>query len=119
LLRRLIMNLLDNAIKHTPHGGSVSIACGHEDSQYTLRISDTGQGIPIELQPRIFERFFRADKVRARSESDGGGAGLGLSIGRWIAEAHHGRLELTHSGPMGSTFTVLLPISSKMAQPAR
>jgi two-component system OmpR family sensor kinase len=119
LLRRLIMNLLDNAIKHTPRGGSVSIACGYEDSQYALRITDTGQGIPIELQPRIFERFFRADKVRARSESDGGGAGLGLSIGRWIAEAHHGRLELTHSGPMGSTFTVLLPISSKAAQPAR
>ena len=119
LLRRLIMNLLDNAIKYTPRGGSVSIACRYEDSQYTLRISDTGQGIPTELQPRIFERFFRADKVRSRSESDGVGAGLGLSIGRWIAEAHHGRLELTHSGPKGSTFTVVLPVSSKTDQPAR
>ena len=117
LVRRMIMNLLDNAIKYTPIGGSVSIECRCEDSQYSLRVRDTGQGIPTELQPRVFERFFRADKVRSRSESDGGGAGLGLSICRWIAEAHDGRLELTHSDPMGSTFTVILPASSKIAQP--
>jgi len=75
-------------------------------------VSDTGEGIPSELQPRIFERFFRADKVRSRSESDGGGAGLGLSISRWIVQAHGGQLELTRSDKGGSTFTVLLPATA-------
>ena len=109
LLRRMILNLLDNAIKYTPEGGSVSVTCRRAGKEYALSITDTGGGIPADLQPRIFERFFRADKARSRSENDGGGAGLGLSISRWIAEAHHGRLELTHSNSAGSTFTAYLP----------
>lgn len=109
LLRRMILNLLDNAIKYTPEGGSVSVTCRRAGKEYALSITDTGGGIPADLQPRIFERFFRADKARSRTENDGGGAGLGLSISRWIAEAHHGRLELTHSNPAGSTFTAYLP----------
>jgi len=109
LLRRMILNLLDNAIKYTPEGGSVSVTCCRGGKEYALSITDTGGGIPADLQPRIFERFFRADKARSRTENDGGGAGLGLSISRWIAEAHHGRLELTHSNPAGSTFTAYLP----------
>jgi heavy metal sensor kinase len=111
LLRRMIMNLLDNAIKYTPPGGNVSVTWDVEDSQYRVTVSDTGRGIPSELQPRIFERFFRADEVRSRSDSDGGGAGLGLSISRWIVQAHGGRLELTRSDRTGSTFTVLLPVA--------
>ena len=114
LLRRMILNLIDNAIKYTGTGGEVSISCGEEASFYSVTIRDTGQGIPNELQPRIFERFFRADKVRSRLESDGGGAGLGLSISLWIAEVHGGRLELTRSDPSGSTFTIFLP---KVATP--
>ena len=76
-----------------------------------MSVTDTGPGIPREIQPRVFERFFRADKTRSRSERDSGGAGLGLSIARWIAEAHHGRLELTRSDSCGSTFTLYLPIA--------
>jgi len=109
LLRRMILNLLDNAIKYTPEGGSVSVSCRSVGNEYALRISDTGMGIPEELQPRIFERFFRADKARSRSETDGSGAGLGLSIALWIAQAHHGRLELTQSDSSGSIFTAFLP----------
>ena len=109
LLRRMILNLLDNAIKYTSEGGRVTVTCHRAGEEYVLSIADTGGGIPADLQPRIFERFFRADKARSRAESDGGGAGLGLSISRWIAEAHHGRLELTCSGSMGSTFTAFLP----------
>ena len=109
LLRRMILNLLDNAIKYTPEGGSVSVTCRRAGKEYALSITDTGGGIPADLQPRIFERFFRADKARSRTENDGGGAGLGLSISRWIAEAHHGRLQLTHSNSAGSTFTAYLP----------
>lgn len=109
LLRRMILNLLDNAIKYTAEGGRVTVTCGRSGEEYALSIMDTGGGIPTDLQPRIFERFFRADKARSRAENDGGGAGLGLSISRWIAEAHHGRLELTRSDSMGSTFTAYLP----------
>jgi heavy metal sensor kinase len=109
LLRRMLLNLLDNAIKHTPTAGSVAVKCTTREDQYVLSVADTGPGIPIELQPRIFERFFRADKARARGERDGG-AGLGLSISRWIAEIHQGRLELTSSQATGSTFTVYLPV---------
>ncbi len=109
LLRRMILNLLDNAIKYTPRGGSVSVACETGDGVSSLTVSDTGSGIPVELQPRIFERFFRADKARARSENNGAGAGLGLSISRWIAEAHHGRLELTRSDNSGSVFAFTMP----------
>jgi heavy metal sensor kinase len=108
LLRRMILNLLDNAIKYTPEGGRVTVACRRQGDEYTLSITDTGTGIPAELQPRIFERFFRADEARSRSHSDGGGAGLGLAISRWIAEAHQGRLELTRSDSTGSTFTASL-----------
>lgn len=111
LLRRMMMNLLDNAIKYTPPGGSVSMTCDVQDAEYRVTVSDTGLGIPSELQPRVFERFFRADKVRSRSESDGG-AGLGLSISRWIVQAHGGRLELTRSDKAGSTFTVVLPVAA-------
>jgi heavy metal sensor kinase len=109
LLRRMILNLLDNAIKYTPEGGRATVTCRRRGDEYVLSITDTGGGIPAELQPRIFERFFRADQARSRAENDGGGAGLGLSISRWIAEAHHGRLELTRSDSSGSTFTAYLP----------
>ncbi len=109
LLRRMILNLLDNAIKYTPEGGRVTVACRRDADDYAVSFTDTGAGIPAELQPRIFERFFRADKARSRSESDGGGAGLGLAISRWIAGAHHGRLELSRSDSTGSTFTAYLP----------
>jgi signal transduction histidine kinase len=85
------------------------VTCKRVGDEYVVGITDTGGGIPAELQPRIFERFFRADKARSRAENDGGGAGLGLSISRWIAEAHQGRLELTSSDSVGSTFTAYLP----------
>jgi signal transduction histidine kinase len=119
LLRRMILNLLDNAIKYTPDGGRVSVACRRAGDEYVLTIADSGTGIPADLQPRIFERFFRADKARSRSENDGGGAGLGLSISRWIAEAHRGRLELTCSDAQGSTFTAYLPAASEKGATTR
>src|SRR5204863_5900348 len=112
LLRRMLLNLLDNAIKYTPSFGRITVACRRSGQEYAVSIADTGIGIPAELGPRIFERFFRADKARSRSESDGGGAGLGLAISRWIAEAHQGRLELTCSDSTGSTFTAYLPLDS-------
>jgi two-component system, OmpR family, sensor kinase len=109
LLRRMILNLLDNAIKYTPAGGRVKVSCERSGAEYALSVTDSGPGIPKELQQRVFERFFRVDKARTRSKNDGGGAGLGLSIARWIAEAHHGRLILARSDSSGSMFSALLP----------
>jgi heavy metal sensor kinase len=112
LIGRMLLNLLDNAIKYSPPGSTVNLACSRLGDHYLLSVSDNGPGIPADLQPRIFERFFRADKARSRSEGDSGGAGLGLSIARWIAEVHHGRLELTRSDSSGTTFTAYLPEAS-------
>jgi len=110
-----MLNLLDNAIKYTPAGGMINVDCRLDGSSYVIRVSNTGPGIPAELQSRIFERFFRADKARSRAEGDTGGAGLGLSIARWIAEAHNGRLELTQSDSSGTTFTAYLPAPVRSA----
>ncbi len=109
LLARMLLNLLDNAIKYSPPDSVVVLSCRGEGEQYVVSVSDNGPGIPAELQPRIFERFFRADKARSRSDRETGGAGLGLSIARWIAEAHQGQLVLTHSDNSGSTFTATFP----------
>jgi len=109
LLGRMLLNLLDNAIKYSPRDTAVELSCTRASNHYLIRVADQGQGITPDLQPRIFERFFRADKSRARVETETGGAGLGLSIALWIAEAHNGRLELTRSDANGSVFTVTLP----------
>jgi two-component system, OmpR family, sensor kinase len=118
LLRRMILNLLDNAIKYTPAGGRVAVSCERSGNEYALKVTDSGPGIPGDLHQRVFERFFRADKARTRAENDGGGAGLGLSIARWIAEAHHGHLLLERSDSSGSTFTALLPAQVSVASAA-
>jgi len=113
LLRQMILNLLDNAIKHTPSGGSVRLSLEQHDSKYAITVADTGSGVPAESQPHIFRRFYRADKARSRSGAlDDGGAGLGLSIAQWIAEAHDGRLELARSDESGSAFIASFPLSS-------
>lgn len=106
LLRRLVMNLLDNAIRYTPPGGRVDAVLKTEGSQVRIRISDTGMGIGPEAVPHIFERFFRADKARSRQD---GGVGLGLAIVKWIAESHNGVVDLNTKPGAGTAFTVTLP----------
>jgi signal transduction histidine kinase len=106
LLRRLIMNLLDNAIKYTPAGGSVSVRLISEPDRVKFIVSDTGIGIPADAAPYIFERFYRADKARSRAD---GGSGLGLAIARWVAEAHKGSIDLVSNPDHGSKFIVSLP----------
>ena len=114
LLRQMLLNLLDNSVKHTPAGGSVSVRLERENGHHAIIVSDTGAGIPVEAQSKIFERFYRVDKARSRAEAAQGamsGAGLGLSIARWIAEAHGGQLVLKSSGETGSTFVASLPVN--------
>ena len=119
LLRRLLLNLVDNAIKYTPRGGAVTISCKREAKGYVITVSDTGAGITAEAQPHIFERFYRADSARSRAEDASAslmsGAGLGLSIARWIAEAHDGTLELLKTSAAGSVFQLILPGSEVSA----
>jgi heavy metal sensor kinase len=110
LIRRMLLNLLDNSIKYTPNGGTVSITTRATADAAEISVTDNGPGIPSELQPRIFERFFRGDQARSRSNPNNG-AGLGLSIAKWIAEAHHGSLQLTCSTSAGTVFTARLPKS--------
>jgi two-component system OmpR family sensor kinase len=104
LLRRLVLNVLQNAVQHTPSGGSVAVDVRQEPEAVRIRVTDEGPGIPLDDQHRIFDRFVQLDAARR-----GQGAGLGLPIARWIAEAHSGTLVLEHSGPGGSTFCVSLP----------
>ncbi len=115
LIRQMILNLLDNGIKHTPAGGVVRVSLERRNADYVITVADTGSGIPAEAQPHIFERFYRTDKTRSRTEnSDGSGAGLGLSIALWVAEMHHGRILLDHSTPSGSAFVVTLPAPASL-----
>ena len=108
LLRRLLLNLLDNAIKYTPAGGTVRVRARRAEHEYVVEVSDTGPGVPVEARDRLFDRFYRASRVRSAG-AEVGGAGLGLAIARWIAEAHGGRLVLAATGDGGSTFTLTLP----------
>src|SRR5215203_1498972 len=96
--------LLDNAVKYTPEGGSVTVRVEEENGGVALAVSDTGVGISEDQMPLIFERFHRADPSRSE-----GGAGLGLSIARQIAEAHGGQIRAESTPGAGSTFTLLLP----------
>ena len=109
LIRRLVLNLLDNAVKYTPAGGEISLALGRQNGSAEIVVRDTGIGIPEAAQRRVFDRFYRVDKARARAM---GGAGLGLSIAQWIVEAHGGAISIASTPGKGSTFTVVLPTAS-------
>ncbi|MBZ5565219.1 MAG: HAMP domain-containing protein [Acidobacteriia bacterium] len=106
-LQRLFLILLDNAVKYTPGGGQVKASLSDTNGFAVAEIRDTGIGIGEADLPHIFERFYRADKARSREM---GGVGLGLSIGRWIAEAHGGTMEVESTVGQGSVFRLRLPI---------
>jgi two-component system OmpR family sensor kinase len=110
LLRQVLLILIDNAVKYTPPGGQVNVSLDRAYGSYRIRVADTGCGIAVQDQARIFDRFFRADKSRSRKEPGAGsGAGLGLAIAQWIAGIHHGRLWLERSDASGSVFCMELP----------
>jgi heavy metal sensor kinase len=109
LIRRMILNLLDNAVKYTPEGGEISLALARRNGSAELVVRDTGIGISEADQQRVFDRFYRVDKARSRAL---GGAGLGLSIVRWIVDVHGGAITIDSVPNQGSTFTVQLPLRS-------
>ncbi len=105
-LRRLFLILLDNAVKYTPTGGSLTVAVRSQEGAVVGTVRDSGIGIAPEHLPYVFDRFYRVDRARSRAD---GGAGLGLAIGRWIAEAHGGRITVESESSHGSSFHVHLP----------
>ncbi|MCA9917622.1 MAG: HAMP domain-containing histidine kinase [Anaerolineales bacterium] len=109
-LKQLLLNLISNAIKYTPDGGTVDVSLSKKNGWAYLKIADTGMGIPAEDLPYIFDRFYRVDKARARGQSGKGGAGLGLAIAKWIAQAHGGNIDVVSKVGEGTTFTIILPI---------
>jgi two-component system sensor histidine kinase SenX3 len=105
-LGSMFANLVDNAIKYTPEGGSVEVAARSDETSVIVRVSDSGIGIPEKKLSRIFERFYRVDKARSKET---GGTGLGLSIVRHVAENHGGRVTVESELGEGTTFIVHLP----------
>jgi len=105
-LKRVFINLLDNAIKFTPPGGRVEVLVGQEDRQARVSVSDTGPGLSQEEIQHIFDRFYRGSKDNITP-----GSGLGLSIARAIVESHRGKIEVTSQPGQGAIFVVILPLS--------
>ena len=105
-LRQIFINLLDNALKYTSAGGTVTVRLGQRDDFNVVVVEDTGIGIPAEHLPRVFDRFYRVDKARSRSE---GGTGLGLSIVQSIVKTHGGAIEISSTFGVGTVCTVMLP----------
>jgi heavy metal sensor kinase len=107
-LRQLFLNLIDNAIKYTPEGGSVDISVARHNGMARINVRDSGIGIPAGEQSKIFDRFYRVDKARSREV---GGTGLGLAIAKMIAEQHKGTIGVLSAPDKGSTFSISLPVS--------
>ena len=107
LMNQVWGNLIQNSIKFTPHGGTIGVRLEFANGEAAVRISDTGIGIGEEDLPRIFERFYKADKSRNRA---GGGSGLGLSIVKKIVDMHHGAIDVCSALGEGTVFTVRLPV---------
>jgi heavy metal sensor kinase len=111
-LKQLFLNLIDNAIKYTPSHGRISLSLEREDGSALIAVKDTGIGIPRRFQEKIFERFYRVAHDNTETVP---GSGLGLSIAKWIAQAHHGSIEVKSREKKGSTFVVSLPLSQPNA----
>jgi two-component system, OmpR family, heavy metal sensor histidine kinase CusS len=112
-LREVFYNVLDNAIKYTPAGGTIAVTMEQHDAVARVTVRDTGSGIPPEHLPRVFDRFYRVDKARSREQ---GGTGLGLSITRSIVTAHGGKVELASAPGQGTTCTVTLALADGRTQ---
>ncbi len=111
--REVLLILLDNAVKYTPRGGTITLRAGHDHNDAVVDVLDTGVGVAPEDIPRLFDRFYRVDKARSRAL---GGAGLGLSIAREIVDAHRGSLQIRSELGKGTTVTMKLPLARRIAQ---
>ena len=106
-LSQVLGNLMSNALRHTPPGGTIAVTAEAAPQGARLAISDTGEGIPSEDLPYVFDRFWRGD--RSRSHARGAGSGLGLAIARQLVQAHGGTIQVESQPGRGTAFTILLP----------
>jgi two-component system sensor histidine kinase BaeS len=106
-LRQMLGNLVVNAVRATAPGGAVRLSAARDDISVTIRVRDTGTGIPVADLPHLFDRFWRADAARGRTT---GGSGLGLAIARQIITDHHGTIDVESARGVGTTFTITLPL---------
>jgi signal transduction histidine kinase len=113
-LHQVLFNLVDNAVRFTPDGGSVTVAARRDGGSVEVSVADTGIGIAAEHLPRLFERFYRADQARARED---GGTGIGLAIARSVVEAHGGTISASSEPGRGSVFRFDLPVASERPTP--
>jgi len=116
-LRQLLLILVENGVKYTPQGGSVTLDLHYEGNDAVLAVRDTGVGIAAEELPHVFERFYRSPTARSS-----GGTGLGLAIARWIAREHGADIQVASKPAVGTTFTIRLrarrPVREAEEQPA-
>ena len=115
LVRRTVVNLVDNAVRHAPDATSVFVELARRPGGYTITVTDSGAGIPAEAQSRIFQRFYRGDAARSRDPAQMGGAGLGLAIAQWAARLHGGDVALVASTGRRTVFEIFLPANEPAA----
>lgn len=116
-LHRMVLNLLDNAVRHTPPGSKIELTLRSEGRSAVVEVADDGPGIPAELQDQVFERFARGDGPA--DTASGGGSGLGLAIVRAVATSHGGSAEVTEAKQGGALFRIRLPLAGTRQDPAR
>ena len=112
LLKQMLLNVVDNAIKFTPKGGSIQVMLSKEGGYAIIEVSDTGRGIPREYLARITEPFYKAVTTRL----GGSGVGLGLTIVKQVIDLHGGRIEIQSQEGVGTTVKILLPLTPKRKQ---
>lgn len=112
-VHQVVVNLLDNALRYTPPGGSVEVRARKTRNEVTIEVCDQGPGISEEESARVFERFYRADVARSTQD---GGAGLGLAIARWIVDLHGGQIRAERHEPQGCRMVVVLPAGKALAR---
>jgi len=115
LLAQVLINLVDNAIRYTSAGGTITISGLVEGDEIRIDVTDNGAGIPAENIPRIFERFYRVEKARTRGM---GGTGLGLAIVKHIIKGHGGRVDVKSVVGKGTVFSIFLPLEIPVTLPA-
>jgi two-component system sensor histidine kinase BaeS len=114
--RQIVHNLVGNAVRHTPAGGAVRVVARRAGDDVEVTVADSGEGIPPEHLPHVFERFYRADRSRSRAT---GGAGIGLAVVRQLVEAHGGRVAVESTPGQGTTMRFTLPIAALDPRRAR
>jgi len=112
-LRQVLLVLLDNALRHTPAGGSITLTSSRHGRYVQISIADTGSGIAPEHIPHLFERFYQADSSRGATDSEGEGSGLGLAIAKGLVEAQHGHISISSKLGQGTQVTISLPSATK------